>query len=388
MSKTYPGMPQGVISRKMEVNGLNMHIFEALPPKEGSGQSGGRPPLLLLLHGFPELAYSWRKVILPLAQAGYHVVAPDQRGHGQTQVQGVPAGTKVAYEDDLSPYRVLNLVTDIVGLVYTLGYTSVAAVIGHDAGSRVAATCALIRPDLFKSVVVMSSPYTAPPSVLTPSTPGKSLIFQLHDALATLDPPRKHYTVYYSSPEAANEMDSPPEGLHAFLRAYYHVKSADWAHNEPYPLPANDLSAFAKLPHYYIMPLNDTMPQAVAPGAPPFASSWLTDEELAVYVEAYARTGFQPALNWYRCMTDSGRWTDDLRVFHGKRVEVPAMFVAGKSDWGTYQFPGLTDKMKVEVFEKMGEENFVLIDGAGHWVQQEKPEEVVKVLLAFWKKVS
>ena len=121
-------------------------------------ETKGRP-CLLLLHGFPELAYSWRKVMLPLAEAGFHVVAPDQRGYGRT------TGWDGDYDGDLGSFRLLNLVRDALGLVSALGYRSVAAVIGHDFGSPVAAWCALVRPDVFRSVVLMSAPFAGPPAL-------------------------------------------------------------------------------------------------------------------------------------------------------------------------------------------------------------------------------
>src|SRR6188768_2075529 len=135
-------LPEGIRSRLIEnVNGLTMHVLEA-------GAEGR--PCLLLLHGFPELAYSWRKVMLPLAAAGFHVIAPDQRGYGRTM------GWDGAYDGDLGSFRMINLVRDVLGLVSALGLRSVAAVVGHDFGSPVAAWCALLRPDVFRSVVLMS----------------------------------------------------------------------------------------------------------------------------------------------------------------------------------------------------------------------------------------
>src|SRR5205814_7360898 len=139
----------GVRARFVDnVNGIRMHVLEAGFPSTGSGQAPSRRPAVLLVHGFPELAYSWRKVMLPLAAAGYHVVAPDLRGYGRT------GGTDVTFDDDLSPWRTLNEVTDMVGLMSALGYRQ-AAVVGHDFGSPVAAWCAVVRPDLFRSVVMM-----------------------------------------------------------------------------------------------------------------------------------------------------------------------------------------------------------------------------------------
>ena len=132
-----------------------MHILEA--GFETRSENNTARPLVLLLHGFPELAYSWRKVMLPLAAAGYHVVAPDQRGYGRT------TGWDGDYDGDVASFRMLNLVRDVMGLISALGHRSVAAVFGHDAGSHVAAWCSLIRPDVFRSVAMMSAPFAGPP---------------------------------------------------------------------------------------------------------------------------------------------------------------------------------------------------------------------------------
>ncbi|KAJ7060995.1 alpha/beta-hydrolase [Mycena amicta] len=396
---TWPNLPSFVKSRFLPVNGLRMHILEALPDSHKLNTSTPKPPLVVLLHGFPELAYSWRKVIGPLADAGYHVVAPDQRIYGRTTSAGPGAAAQTEYSDSLAPFRMTNLVKDIVALVYALEYESVAAVVGHDFGSPVAAYCALIRPDLFKSVVMMSAPFTGAPK-LNPGAHHESnwqlepTIQLLADALAKLDPPRKHYVHYCSMPKTAQEMQDPPNGLHAFLREYYHVKSADWNGNReprPHPMPAADpasiVRAMASLPRYYVMPMEATMPTAIhgcrASEEELKGSEWLTEEELAVYVGEYTRTGFQGGLNWYRIKTGAG-WEDDCALFHGKQIEVPAMFVAGTMDWGTYQLPGAAVVMKEKICVKM--EDFVLIEGAGHWVQQEKSAEVVQELLRFLQK--
>src|SRR6202012_4737444 len=146
-------LPSGIRSRHIaNVNGLTVHILEA------GYETTGRPAILLL-HGFPELAYSWRKVMPALAEAGYHVIAPDQRGYGRT------TGWSADYDGDLAPFRMLNLVRDALGLVSPFGYASVEAVVGHDFGSGVAAWCALVRPDVFRSVVLMSAPFAGPPAL-------------------------------------------------------------------------------------------------------------------------------------------------------------------------------------------------------------------------------
>src|SRR6266545_3198781 len=135
-------LPAGIRSRFVDdVNGLRIHILEA-------GYEVAGRPLVLMLHGFPKLAYSWRKVMPTLAEAGYYVVAPDQRGYGRT------TGWSAHYDDDLRPFRLLNAVRDALGLVAALGYRSVAAVVGHDFGASVAAWCALVRPELFRSVAL------------------------------------------------------------------------------------------------------------------------------------------------------------------------------------------------------------------------------------------
>src|SRR5207253_1901632 len=144
-------LPSGVRSRFLDgINGLRVHVLEA------GFESTGRP-CVVLLHGFPELAYSWRKVMPALAAAGFHVVAPDQRGYGRT------TGWDADYDGDLGSFRLLNLARDALGLVSALGKRSVAAVVGHDFGSPVAAWCALVRPDVFRSVVLMSAPFAGPP---------------------------------------------------------------------------------------------------------------------------------------------------------------------------------------------------------------------------------
>ena len=146
-------LPEGVRSRFVaNVRGLDVHMLEA------GHDAGDRRPLLLLLHGFPELAYSWRHVLVPLAEAGYHVVAPDQRGYGRT------TGWDPDYDGDLRSYSRLNTVRDALALVSALGYRSVDAVIGHDFGSPVAAWCAVARPDVFQAVALMSAPFGGTPS--------------------------------------------------------------------------------------------------------------------------------------------------------------------------------------------------------------------------------
>jgi pimeloyl-ACP methyl ester carboxylesterase len=377
-------LPAGIRSRFVDaINGLRMHVLEA------GFEPRGRP-CLLLLHGFPELAYSWRKVMVPLAEAGYHVVAPDQRGYGLT------TGWDGDYDGDVGSFRMLNLVRDAIGLVHALGYRRVGAVIGHDFGSPVAAWCALVRPDVFPAVALMSAPFAGTPALPFDTADGKAAapatgIFGAipHEALAALPRPRKHYQWYYSTRPADADMRDCPQGIHAFLRAYYHVKSADWPANKPEPLRSWGAEEFAKLPTYYIMDLDKNMAETVAPDMPSAAQiaacRWLPDAELAVYSEAFGRTGFQGGLNWYRCAT-APRYAAELQVFSGRTIDVPSIFIAGASDWGPLQKPGDLDKMQSSACTRMLGCHFV--DGAGHWVQQEQPVETTRLLLDFLRRAA
>ena len=360
-----------------DVNGLDVHILEA------GWDSGGQR--LLLLHGFPELAYSWRRLMPLLADAGCHVVAPDQRGYGRT------TGWLAEYDDSLMPYGMLNLTRDAVGLVSALGWDTVDGVFGHDFGSPVAAYCALIRPDIFHSIVTMSGPFTGPPGLPAGEHRGSGAAgsASIADDLAKLDRPRKHYQLYYCTRPADADMTNAPQGVHDFLRAYYHHKSADWLEsagtpgNKPHPLEAWSATELAKLPTYYVMDQDEDMPTTVAhemPSAEEIANcAWLSQAELAVYAGEYERNGFQGGLNWYRATRDP-QCLAQLQLFHGKTIDVPAAFIGGASDWGVYQSPGAIDRMPQACTQLLGQH---LLDGAGHWVQQEQPETVAELLLSF-----
>lgn len=359
-------------------NGLRMHVLEA-------GFETSRRPSVVLLHGFPELAYSWRKVMPGLSSAGFHVLAPDLRGYGRT------SGWDVKYDDDLSPFRTLNEVRDVVGLVSAFGYRHVAAVVGHDFGSPLAAWCSVVRPDVFRSVVLMSAPFAGPPALPfnTADAPESketavAVKDRIYDDLAVLDPPRKHYQRYYATREANDNMWHAPQGVHAFLRAYFHMKSADWKNNKPFPLNSWTAGELAKLPHYYVMELNRGMAETVAPEMPSAAEiaacKWLPEDELKVYSAEYRRTGFQGGLQGYRVGVDFQN-SAELRLFTGRTIDVPSLFIAGKGDWGVYQRPGAFESMQKTVCTQMRGAH--LVDGAGHWVQQEQPEQVSRLLIQF-----
>ncbi|KAJ5165224.1 uncharacterized protein N7500_007054 [Penicillium coprophilum] len=390
-------LPAGITSRNIQTSDLNIHILEA-------GQTTAKEkPLIILLHGFPEIAYSWRRVLPKLAAAGFYVVAPDQRGFGRTT-----GWDTSSYEDvDLSTFSLSSLVRDIVLLVHALGYRSVRCVAGHDCGAVSAAMCALMRPDFFQSVALMSHPFNGAPDLPFDTAnadaaaggsntaaaaggaggaEGSAAAAGIHEALAELG--HKHYKWYYSTKQAGPEMSNlEPEEMHRFLRGYFHLKSGSWPGNRPHPLENWSAANLLQLPGYYIMPLKETMPATVArdmahESSDSLAShSWLPDEELAVYAGEYGRTGFQGGLNWYRVRTAAGgRHTKDFDVFAGKKLEPPCAFVSGKLDWGNYQEPGAIEKMKNGV--SCADLRIIrLVDGVGHWTPQESPEEVAQAIL-------
>ena len=210
------------------------------------------------------------------------------------------------------------------------------------------------------------------------------MLFRSYDDLAALNPPRKHYQRYYSTREANHNMRNAPQGVHAFLRAYYHMKSADWKQNKPFPLKSWTAGELAKLPTYYVMELAKGMAETVAPEMPSAseiaACKWLSEHDLHVYSAEYSRTGFQGGLQGYR-VGSSGKYTAELQTFSGRTIDVPSLFIAGKNDWGVYQRPGALETMqKTACTHMLGTH---LVDGAGHWVQQEQPGEVRKLLIQF-----
>jgi pimeloyl-ACP methyl ester carboxylesterase len=356
-------LPPAIRSRFVEgVNGLTMHVLEAGDPAD---------PVIVLLHGFPELAFSWRAVMPALAGAGYHVVAPDQRGFGRT------TGWDDRYEADLAPFRQLGLVTDLLALLSALEIPRLAALVGHDFGSPVAAWTALIRPDIVEKVVLMSAPFAGPPSVAAGRAPAAA---SLDAALAALTPPRRHYTHFFGLAHANAGLAGAPQGLTAFLRAYFHAKSGDWPGAAPHPLGEPTPQAFAQLPAYYVMDRAKGMAETVAAMAPSpaqiAACRWLPDEHLAVYAAEFARTGFQGGLNWYRAAADPA-----LRVFSGRAIDIPAAFIAGARDWGVFQSPGAFEAMASRGCRRLVA--CELIAGAGHWVQQEAPEATAAAILRF-----
>jgi pimeloyl-ACP methyl ester carboxylesterase len=349
-------LPTGIRSRIIDNNnGLKMHILE-------SGFQDRNRPCVVLLHGFPELAYTWRNQLLPLAQAGFHVIAPDLRGYGRS------VKIPVTYDDDFSQYSRRNLVSDVVGLVRALGYVKVAGVIGHDWGSPVAAWCALMRPDVFQSVVLVSTPFGRPRKAVAG--------IDIDRDLAALPRPRKRYSSYWATRGANEDMWRAPQGVHDLLRALYYFKSADWKGNKPFPLRSWSATELAKMPEYYVMDLDKTTAQTMAAVMPSKAQiaacKWMSEKDLQVYSVEYLRTGFQGGLNYYR---------GDITAFAGRTIDVPACYIAGANEWGVYQTPGAFEAMQHGACTRLT--GVHLVKDAGHSVVEEQAEQVNRLLKEF-----
>jgi pimeloyl-ACP methyl ester carboxylesterase len=313
-------------STSVRTNGIDMHYLEA-----------GEGPLVLLLHGFPELGFSWRHQISALANAGYRVVAPDQRGYGQTDRPENPA-----------EYTLCHLAGDIIGLVNALGEKR-AAVIGHDWGAAVAWTSALLRPDIFGAVGLLSVPYLADFWSGPPPTAAMK---------ALLAGGQMFYQLYFQEPGKADE-EFAQNPRNSLLRMFTGASGSTQSEKRWRYLFSPD-EAFL-----------DTLPKAN--GFP----HWLSESELDFFAASFQRSGFTGGLNWYRNMD---RDRELLGFLAGAKIAQPSMFVAGAEDQVVEMYrrdfdlleqtmPGLTAK--------------TLIAGAGHWLQQEKPEEVNRRLLQF-----
>ncbi len=322
-----------------------------------------------MLHGFPELAYSWRKLIEPLASLGFYVVASDQRGYGKT------TGHTLRYDVDLAEFGMKNLTKDVAEFAKKLGYSKIELLVGHDFGSPVAAWTALMHPDLMDRLVLMIAPFSGPLS-----EPNETEI-DIHNALKLLSPPRKHYQKYFGERDAENNMINAPEGFKNFLRAYFHCKSAVWPGNNLFVLNSWTASELAMMPNCYIMNDHEGMTETALSMAPNEdggrTGSWMSDGELEIYSSEILRSGLQGGLNWCRRAL-SVHERRELSDYLGKSITVLVTFIAGEKDWGIHQVPGALRAM-----EKITCANFQgtnLVKGAGHWVQQEKPHEVLDII--------
>jgi pimeloyl-ACP methyl ester carboxylesterase len=316
-----------IAQRTVDTNGIRMHVAEA-----------GRGPLVVLCHGFPESWYSWRHQLVALAAAGYHAVAPDMRGYGQTDA---PAPIKA--------YTLLHLVGDIVGLVAALGEKT-AVVAGHDWGAPVAWHAALLRPDVFRAVIALSVPFR-PRGSTRPTT----AMPQTDEAM--------FYQLYFQTPGVAEaELGRDPR---ATIRRLLYTGSG----NLPTRGDATGLAGMVRRGGGFLE-------QTVDPESLPV---WLTDADVAFYASEYARTGFRGGLNWYR---NIDRNWELLAPYAGGLVNVPALYVAGDRDL-VVRFPGM-DQLIPNLSKFVPQlRRTVMLPGCGHWTQQERAAEVNAAVLEF-----
>ena len=316
----------GITHRDIDARGLRMHIAEA-----------GAGPLVLLLHGFPESWYSWRHQLPALAAAGFHAVAPDQRGYCRTEA---PERT--------DQYTILHLTGDVIALMDALGAPS-AVVAGHDWGAPVAWHTALLRPDRVRGVIGLSVPYRPRGS----SAPVAVLRERIGDGF---------YMVYFQQPGVADaELAQDPLRT---LRKVLYSASGD----APAALPV-------------VPPGGGFLDTCVDPQVLP---SWLTSADLETYAADYAAAGFTGPLNWYRNLDRNWELTS---AWHHALVSVPALYVAGERDL-VVNFPGARQMLPHLRDFAPGLREPVLLDGCGHWTQQERPDEVSSAMIGFLRELS
>ncbi|MFE6176882.1 alpha/beta fold hydrolase [Streptomyces sp. NPDC056464] len=293
----------------------------------------GTGPLVLLVHGFPESWYSWRHQLPVLAAAGYRAVAVDVRGYGRS--------SRPESED---AYRMLELVADNVAVVEALGERS-AVIVGHDWGATIAADSALLRPDVFRAVGLLSVPYT-PPGGPKPS-----------EVFAGMGGPEEFYVSYFQRPGRA-EAEIEPD-VRGWLAGFYAALSAD-----AMPGPG------APDPHFVTS--GGTLRERFPAGRLP---AWLDESDLDIYAGEFERTGMTGALNRYRNMDRD--WAD-LADHAGAPVTQPSLFLGGSLDAST---AWLADAIEAYPTTLPGLLSSHVLDGCGHWVQEERPEETNRLLI-------
>jgi pimeloyl-ACP methyl ester carboxylesterase len=323
-------LPFGSHSHVVDVAGTRIHCVEA-----------GTGPLVLLVHGFPESWYSWRHQIPALAEAGYRVVAIDVRGYGRSS-KPLP----------VEEYRMVRLVADNVGLVSSLG-AETAIIIGHDWGAPIAWSSAMLRPDVFTAAAGLSVPF-APPSLIRPSI-----------GMRAMAGDEEFYVEYFQEPgraEAEIEAD-----IRDWLLGFMFSGSGDAPPSGPSGTIAT-IPRGAKMKDRFRRP--DTLP------------GWLTESDLAMYTEEFQHSGFRGPLNRYR---NVDRDWEDLAAFRGAKINVPSLFIGGDRDgptvWGAPAIAAFA-----QTLPKL--HRSVILEGCGHWTQQERPAEVNAALIDFLRSLS
>ncbi len=318
-----------ITHRFVETNGIRMHLAEA-----------GAGPLVVLCHGFPESWYSWRHQLRALAQAGFHAVAPDQRGYGQTDKP-----------EAIDQYTLFHLSGDMVALLDALGAPT-AVIAGHDWGAPVAWHAALLRPDRFRAVIALSVPYrprgAARPTTVMPQTP---------DAI--------FYQLYFQEPGVAEaELERDPR---ATVRSVLFWGSGD----APGAARAPGSGNVGMVPR-----TGGFLSARPIPAALP---TWLTEADIDFYASEFRRTGFRGGLNWYR---NIDRNWELLAPWTGAKVTVPALYMAGDRDL-VVAFRGMDQLLPALTQFVPRLEETIMLPGCGHWTQQERPNDVNVAMIRF-----
>lgn len=312
----------------LAANGIRIH-----------GVSQGEGPLVLLVHGFPESWYSWRHQLPALADAGYRAVAIDVRGYGRS-----------SKPDAIDAYRMVDHVADNVELVRALGEHT-AVVVGHDWGAPIAWNSALLRPDVFRAVAGLSVPYT-PRGDVRPS-----------DGFRAMGGDQEFYIEYYQEPGRA-EAEIEPE-LRRWLLGFYFSASGDADWTAAPDMGIARVARGGRQRDRFLYPPEGTLP------------GWLGEDDLDVYVAEFEYSGFRGPLNRYRNVDRD--WVD-LAAWRLQPITVPSLFVGGSKDgptaWGARAIARFGDNLP-------GLWRSVVLEGCGHWTQQERPDEVNALLLEF-----
>ncbi len=318
--------------RDVEANGISIHTVSA-----------GDGPLVLFCHGFPESWYSWRHQLRAVADAGFRAVAMDMRGYGNTSAP-----------EDIGAYTLSHLVGDTVGVVGALGADR-AVIVGHDWGAPVAWYSALMRPDVFRAVAALSVPYLPPIGGLPAGLTMNSL---MQTAAGELD----YYRLYFQEPgvaEAEIEAD-----LERFVRGFLYTISGDIVEDGVHQ------RGWAG----YFPKGERLVDQLVSPEVLP---GWITEADVATYVEELSRNGIRGGLNWYR---NINALPTVLAPFVGAVIRQPALYLAGEHDL----IAGNTDDALAGVRAALPQLHALqVLPGAGHWLQQERPAEVNAALVGF-----
>lgn len=334
--------------RLLDVNGVRLHAVE-----EGEG------PLVILVHGFPELWYSWRFQLPVIAAAGYRAVAIDQRGYGLS--------SKFWQTDE---YRIDRMVNDLVGLVGALGETE-AILIGHDWGAPVVWTAAWLHPEVFRGVLGMCVPFSGRGVIALPGNPfGERSPHDIHRAIS--GPGQDFYQVYFSTlGPIIKEIESD---LRGWVRDLTWTVSGDALSEAGFSLEGIDPVELTRSSALCVKPGERMRDRFVTPSVMP---AWFTEDDLDVYADALERGGFSGPLSYYHNLENDWHF---LGGYQGKPLVVPAMFIGGEYDVGTWWGAEAIDRAPEVIPNWLGSR---ILKGVGHWLQQESAEETNAGILEF-----